>query len=268
MTNSARFLLPVSCLALALLFSAPAGAVDVTSCGQIIPARQTADLIADLDCPDAPSSGTLQELSGIYLERGARLHLNGFTLSGEVYGVGCEGTCTIEGPGTIRDFAEGVVSYGTTKVENVVFQDSNGYAIHVYGEKTLKAEDVTVLDHDGLVAMAASRMKAKNVTIERCWYGIITLKTLVATGLTVRDCGQRAIGAGTVRGKDLTVVDNAGIGIIASKIILADSVVTGNDTGSTGIDLQSARAPKLTNTTCELSADADTGTPFGVCSED
>lgn len=259
-----------SLLLAGLLVAAPSevGAVDVTACGQVVPSGQTGDLVADLDCPIDLPSGSLQELSAIYLEPGARLRLNGFTLSGTKFGVGCGSRCTIEGPGTIRELPVGILSYGATRVENVVFEENNGHAIHLYGGKTLRATNVTILDADGLVAIVAHRVKAENVTIERCWYGIITISALVATDLTIRDCGQRAIGAGSVRATSLTVVDNAGKGIIAGRIVLTDSVVTGNDTLDSGVDLQSDRRPKLTNTTCERSRQGEAGAPFGVCLED
>lgn len=248
----------------------PSGAVaiDVTACGQDIPPGQTADLVADLHCPSNLPGGSLEELSAVYLGRGARLRLNGFALSGGDFGVGCGSRCTIEGPGTIREFPVGVLSYGATRVENVVFEENSGHAIHLYGGKTLRTTNVTILDADGLVAIVAHRLKAQNVTIERCWYGITAISKLVATDLTIRDCGQRAIGAGSVRATRLTVVDNAGKGIIAGRIALADSVVTGNDTIGTGIDLQSDRRPRLEGTVCERSQQGEAGPPFGVCLED
>jgi hypothetical protein len=266
MTASARYLLPV--LSLALMLSAPAGAVDVTSCGQIIPSGQTADLVSDLDCPLDLPSGTLQELSAVYLEPGAKLRLNGFTLSGGEVGVGCGGgRCTIDGPGTIADFPTGILSYASSRVTDVELDSNDAYAIYQLGNKTLRATNVTVVESNGLVAVVAHRVKAENLSIQGCWYGIIAT-VLTGSDVSVSGCGQRAIGGGTVRASGVTVVDNGGIGILAKRIVLADSVVTGNDTIGTGIDLSAERLPKLTNTTCELSANSETGVPFGVCLED
>ena len=251
MTTSARYLFPV--LALALLLSAPAGAVDVTSCGQIIPSGQTADLVWDLDCPLDLPSGTLQELSAVYLEPGAKLHLNGFTLSGGEVGVGCGSRCTIEGPGTIADFPFGILSYGSTRATDLQLDSNDGYVIYQLGNKTLRATNVTVLESNGLVAVVGHRVKAENLSIQGCWYGIFA-DILTGGGVSVSGCGQRAIGSGTVRASGVTVVGNGGIGILAKRIVLSDSVITGNDTSGTGVDLNAERLPRLTNTTCELSA--------------
>jgi hypothetical protein len=244
-----------------------AAAVDVTHCGQVIPPRQTADLVADLDCPTDLPSGTLQELSAVYLDTGARLRLNGFTLSGADVGVGCGSRCTVEGPGTIRDFPIGVLSYGATRVDDVVFRENGQSAIYVLGSRKVHVTDVSILDADGLTAIIAHSLKAERLTIENCWYGIAAIK-MTGTDVTITGCGQRAFGGGSIRATRLTATDNGGPGVAATRVILTDSVLTGNDSLGTGVDLRSDRFPRLQNTTCGRSERGETGMSFGVCLND
>ena len=69
--------------------------MDVTACNQIVARGVTGNLVSDLDCSLPYGS------YAVVLAQGARLELNGFTLSSDADGVKCEGTCRISGPGTI-----------------------------------------------------------------------------------------------------------------------------------------------------------------------
>lgn len=70
------------------------GATVVTTCGQSV--SGDAVLNADLDCSAGPDPA-------IDLASGARLYLQGYTLTGNMTGVQCEvGSCKIIGPGSIR----------------------------------------------------------------------------------------------------------------------------------------------------------------------
>src|SRR5262245_58854444 len=71
-----------------------ADTTSVTTCGQSVSGN--AVLVADLDCSAGPDPA-------IDLASGARLYLQGFTLTADHTGVKCElGSCKIIGPGTIR----------------------------------------------------------------------------------------------------------------------------------------------------------------------
>jgi hypothetical protein len=254
-------------LLLLIALGRDAAAVDVTACKQVIGRGEVGELVGDLDCPTDLPSGSLAELSAVYLEPGARLRLNGFTLSGLDFGVGCGGRCTIEGPGTIQGFPLGVVSYGATRVEDVVFRENGQSAIHLLGRGTLRATDVDIFDADGLVAIIAHRVRAERLAIADCWYGISAV-ALSGSDITVSGCGQRAIGGGSVRASRLTVTDNAGVGLWAERVVLSDSVLTGNDSLGAGVDLRSDRFPRLQNTACGRSERNETGQSFGVCAND
>ena len=119
-----------SYLTLAVIFLTSARAIPVTSCGQTVDGEGV--LTADLDC--SATTGP-----AVFLERGSRLELSGFTLLGNEIGVQCAvGRCTIEGPGTIRRAAgpanqqQGVVGLYKATVLNVVL-DNWPTAVYVLG---------------------------------------------------------------------------------------------------------------------------------------
>src|SRR5262249_23441363 len=112
----------VSVLALAAsapLLSAPAGAVDVVACGQVVQRGEVGDLVGDLACPGG----------GVVLEAKAALNLNGHVLAGpgagsgsclfpDCGGVWCQGSrCTVEGPGEITGFPIGIWSQDPTDLD-------------------------------------------------------------------------------------------------------------------------------------------------------
>lgn len=67
-----------------------------------------------------------------------------------------------------------------------------------------------------------------------------------------------------VIGKGYALTGNGFAGVIANRVKIADSTATGNN----GIDIGSARAPKLKNTICEHSFVVPGGGSWGVCSLD
>src|SRR4029077_4030306 len=80
-----------------------AAAVDVTACGQVVPARKTGVLQADL-------AGCFW---GVVLKPGAKLELNGHSVSGrpDFSDLGaCETNCTVSGPGDLSDTFDAVIA--------------------------------------------------------------------------------------------------------------------------------------------------------------
>src|SRR5262245_60472691 len=101
---SRHVLCRISAFVLALGMSAPAAAqIEVTSCGQGVPAGETGFLSGDLDC--SAYGGPAD--AAVYLDKNAALDLGGFTLTGADYGVVCGLRC---------DAA--VCTTGTCKVRN------------------------------------------------------------------------------------------------------------------------------------------------------
>ena len=201
---------------------------------------------SDAECPtpgsdvcdfDVPGSLTV----GVNVEPGARLEMNGHSVSGAAFGVsdynGVFTTHTrvhINGPGEVFGTREAIrVLYGNPRVVGVVVRDS------VFG---ILGESVRSLD-----------VQATNNHV-----GVSVFRRLSA---------QR-----------LTATGNREFGIVSYRSTrLADSVVTGNDPTGAGVDLATELRPRLRGSRCGLSAElVETGVPgiyapgppWGVCAND
>jgi hypothetical protein len=227
----------------------PAAAVDVTTCGQVVPTGQAARLVTDLAC----ASG-----NGVVLADRTRLYLDGHVLSGsaDASNVVCQGPrCKIVGPGEIVGGQFGVAGSGKLSIADLVVRDQIRGGI------------------DGLFFV-----RVRRVTMTGIGFGapIPNLTEVIRTGqlrgafLGVRD------NAGTVstvdyRLRSTTITDNGGIGIGGpGRGRLSHSTVTGNLGGPLGvpIDVFGIEPPKLIDTVCDHSYNADDGTSFGICQLD
>ena len=205
-------------LALLPLLVGPAYGVDITMCGQVVPAGETGVLQADLSGCSA---------IGLTLEDGAGVQLNGHAITSAadgVNGIVCQGGCLVQGPGKIS------VDYGIV---------GNGHL----RRQSLRVEDVDLEDNGGVAVLSLkSFVFARNVTV---------------TGTGFEHVGNPPGGTIAIHtyrglfGKNLTVSNNGGWGIIVSgRLKLIDSVVTGNNGGGTGIDIVAYRRPRLIDSTC------------------
>jgi hypothetical protein len=73
--------------------------------------------------------------------------------------------------------------------------------------------------------------------------------------------------------RELTATGNGWQGVLAPKVMLQQSTVTGNDAAYFGIDIGSMFKPRLNDVSCGLSAqepaiDHVAGPPWGVCAND
>lgn len=264
----ARWAILVAVLAVVVLGGrSNAMTIAVTECGQVVPAGKTGELVANLTCPVKVEIGTMAERSAVYLEAGARLRLNGYTLAGVNNAVGCPKKCYIEGPGVIRDFPVGISSTGTAQVRDVEFANNGQSAIYQMGGSVLRLTNVVIRDADGLGAITAALVRAKGLIIDGCWVGIWGGR-LIGSDIAIQNCGSRGIYNSQIRATRLNVTDNAGIGIASHRVSLRDSIVTGNETGGQGVDIQTDRAPRLRNSICGRSQQGEGGTSFGVCQND
>jgi hypothetical protein len=116
-----------------------------------------------------------------------------------------------------------------------------------------------------------------NLNIHDNSYGFISLGGKVfATNVVVNHNGtllpnstsSSPIGCAAHRliGTNLQATNNGGFGITAVQLRLTDSVVTGNNGFTMGIDFSSAHRPRLVNTTCGKSLGKNG--PWGVCTND
>jgi hypothetical protein len=246
--------MPKAILAAALLtiVAARVRAVDVTSCGQVVPNEDVGVLAVDLTCPGVGVvAGVLSE-SGRAKAR-VTIQLNGHTISADT-GIMCNARCTVEGPGTIDGGISGIYvsAYpGDLALRDLVIQHAE-YGIG-QGGRTVTLENVEVNDNEeaGLVLYSVRRVTGSNVTVSRNggWGIKADEARITLTGLTAED--------------------NADGAVIGSKrrVTLTDSTLSGN-----AFDVFSWRAPQLINTTCELSLgpnrDGSGVHTWGVCAND
>jgi len=282
-------------IGLGLLLAVPAQAVDITACGQLVPAGDVGVLQDDLDCGGDEAAGRCLEpaavacaenpactdtgCGGIVLRADATLQMNGHTVANGT--VSCPlKSCSIIGPGVIAG------GYGLDSTGTGTLTVSGGLDVHG-GEIGIAAytghavlQDVTVSD------------------VENNW-GIIGFRKLLLTNVTANDCEIGILAYGPLKGSNITANDNTRAGIVAVRSVkvtglmatgngatpegtggvqaakglvrLVDSVVTGNFfQGTTPLDLNTARRPRLIDSTCEHSGlrGTATGSAWGVCSQD
>lgn len=244
---------------LATTLAAPALAVDVTTCGQRIPAGSVAVLQADLDCTG---------FFGVILEGTSTLQLNGHTLSGVNAGsVYCQkGKCVIQGPGEIRD--SGLLFEQKSKgvVSGVDFVEAN---IRGHTRTKVQLENVSLLR--GRVQV--SSLRGSGVVVQDSDPAQPTFPTIYGDSVTLEDStitggAGRAIYGAAIKLANVTIAGAGGVGVDAQRSVRAlDSTITGNDTAGTGIDIRSVKRPRVIRTTCGRSAD-ENGAPWGVCAND
>ena len=228
-------------LALVPLLVGPAYGVDITMCGQVVPAGETGVLQADLSgCSRNP---------GVTVGDGGSVLLNGHSITSTApgaNGIVCEGGCLVQGPGKIS------VDYGIVHSSHLRRQ-------------SLRVEDVDFEDNGGVAVLSIEGFVfARNVTV-------------TGNGFEHVDPSNVTIAVHAYRGlfgKNLTVTNNGGVGIDTIRLKLIDSVVTGNN----GWDIIAFRRPRLVHSTCgksegrypprPLRHGAYSLLPWGVCTGD
>jgi hypothetical protein len=254
----------------ALLLATHALAIDITTGSETVPPGQVGVLPADLVC--APPSTIL-------LENNARLELNGHVLDGcHVRATGFDTESrkiTVRGPGEIRN-ASVILNNGLLRISDVVIVDAVGDGIRGGTDSKIRADNVTVTGSEGH-GIYATKVDARDVTstdngtgglgVGIRGHGGVSGRNLVVSG---NDEGvSSSAGKTTIRYSEVT--GNEGIGVIAFKLTVIGSTLTGNNPSAApfAADLVSAVAPKVKTTTCGTSLQSNGGeTPWGVCSDD
>jgi hypothetical protein len=271
---------------LVLLHAVPAAAVDITSCGEIVPAGQTGVLMADLDCTASPV-----DVPNVELRAGATLDMNGHSLSRQDPGNGIailcpsRSRCTIKGPGTI--FGHVIASSGGNQViEDVTVQDvESGILAYIHGTPRLgklRLTNVTVTGAE-YAGVYANRVTAENLQVVGTEEGFGIYGGVRGTNIVASDNGGGGIVGKRVRIDGLVATNNGGGGAPFSFggvyapsgiVSLRNSTVTGNQADyspetSGQIDIIARRA-RLANTTCGHSVydDAVGLDSLGVCAGD
>ncbi len=241
---------------LATLLTRSAYAVDITTCDEIVPASETGVLLTELaGCND-----------GVVLAERAALQMNGHSILGANAGVFCLGPrCSIAGPGEISGATFGVFLYSSVKltIADVNIHDSSEEGIHCSGGQC--------------------GVRATGLTLSRNGFGStfpggpeysynISAHVVRGTNITVTDNAGFGVYADRFNITDLIATGNGNAGLYAGRGRLVDSMVTGNNGFDSGIDIFTARRPRLINSTCGRSASGSpattVGPPWGICIDD
>ncbi|TMA51108.1 MAG: hypothetical protein E6J76_10640 [Deltaproteobacteria bacterium] len=277
-----------------------ARALDITSCGVLVPPGEIGDLQADLSCPatsgfcvrDPSVSCTSSaecppppcdahgrplptcSLDGGTLGGNATLHMNGHSISGGTVGVFCRSKCLVEGPGEIFGVESAVVFLrARAAVQNLNVHDTTFFGIGSPILGSLDLANVT-LSNIGDNAIRAGRVSATNVTVTNSGnvYGAVYANArLRGANVTVTANPEYGVFCnGSVKVSGLVATDNGEEGLVATRALLTDSTLTGNDAAGEGVDLRATSRPVLVNTTCGRSGriPSDTGESWGVCTGD
>lgn len=245
-----------SALVLIFLESVPAFAIDVTSCPLVIPAGETGVVQGDFSCGGGSSANPHHS---IFLDRGARLDLNGHTItydSADTLGlVYCASKCEItngtlqgavatdygiwvkqQGRATVRDvvlsnFFIGMTAPKATVVLENVSIDAAFAGVVVAKQIQVDHVDVTLPGDVGpcLEASNGGKIFGNDVTVTGCDYGIYSQRRIELANATVT---------------------NSRIGVFSTgRVTLTGSSVTGSE----HYDIYSGWRPVLVNTACDVS---------------
>jgi hypothetical protein len=279
----------VSTAAITLLVARTCVAVDVTQCGQVVAARDTGVLVANLtcnrtipgSCASCPSPSCHVDLgqpcdvgaacasgrcvhAALRLENRASLDLAGFALRGTVgdepeVGVLCESRCTVIGPGEVAQLVDfGIWAGGGLDVLGGVARISDVDVHDVFagvGISALRLRLDTVTATSNALGIVASSIRADTVTASgNDPYSGINVATLRATNLTTNDNAYDGLFFARARSRfrltNFTATGNAGYGIRGGNVILVDSTLTGNAGHGSGVDLATVARPRVAGTTC------------------
>lgn len=240
-------------VALTLLVPMLAYGVDVTGCGQAVPARETGVLQVDL-------VGCGSSAVGVFLSDRSELDLNGHAVASGAIGVHCtERRCTVHGPGEVRNATvDGILASfmnARVRVEDVdVHDNASGGIIASSGKPRITLERVSARGNDvGIETIFKGSISGEDVDASNNRFnGVVAGARFRFNRLTLLDTA-----AGQSEGDGLVCLYGGG------KLI--DSTVT----GSAGADLATFRRPKLTNSTCGTSRFVDPGgSTWSVCTND
>jgi hypothetical protein len=287
-----RALAIVPVLSLALAVSA--AAVDVTACGQSVADLDVGVLQADLDCTGQPGicvhpGGNDEDVAcstagdcysaldtcahtAVSLGAGAILQLNGHSITGAGVLCSAEGSCTVTGPGSILSAPVGILARKKVVASGLTIDGGVFGIVSRLGGAILADLNLTNNTEDGIWSWRGTIHASNVVATGNGDSGLYaTLKTVIARGVTASNNGNHGIDGYPVRASDVTAQGNVGIGVVSAKgLSIRDSTVTGNGLGYGGLDVVSARRPRVRNTVCDHSKDIGPAENpnWGVCTLD
>ncbi len=244
-------------------------ATDVTLCGQKITDGDTGVLQADLDCSSAPGA-----LAAVLLGDRATLSLNGHTVVASPEADGVVGDVArhfaVVGPGAITGASTGIS--GAIK-SRVTVRDVDLSANQIGIDLSLGALDVTNVtvasDRTGILGRT---IRAQTLSVTTNGNGDCILgSTIRGTDVTVTGCFTGIGMLASARLQRLNATGNETIGVVATRVRLLDSVVTGNIFIGEPLDILSQKRPAVVRTSCGVSrqiVDDVVGATWGVCTDD
>jgi len=244
----------VAVVILSLVGPVSVRAFDVTGCSQVVPPNETGVLQNDI--AGCPSSAV-----GVFLDDRSELDLNGHVIDGGTIGVHCFGRhCAVRGPGEIRYAVRGVVATAPSArllVEDVDVHHNafGGIETDSGGKSRIVAQRVKAR-YNGVGIQTNFKGKVFGEDVDASFNrsdGIVAGSKFSFERLTILDTG---VGYPVVYGKGLVNLYGGGR--------LIDSTIT----GSTYIDIDTVRRPRLIASTCGTSRSTRTGEAWGVCSND
>ena len=253
-----------------------ARAVDVSACGQVVPAGEVGILVTSLDCSGVPGT------DGVVLLNRASLELRGNTIISPSAGasVSCQGArCAVSGPGFLLSVpfrGTGIAAAKSVTVSGNV--EIAGHEVGIAaGEGQVTASDTFLSDNgDGIVAR---KVRGTNVFVrDSDRIGINAFKGIRGDHIEVRDNGTAGIYTARFTFTELIATTNGmtstflGGGIVATRRgRLTDSLVSGNTLLGAPADVVTGRSPILINTVCDASVmltDSGGSRTWGVCGLD
>jgi len=268
-------------IALMAIAADVAGAVDVVSCGQVVPAGEIGELTGALDCSSASSGSPAVVLGN---RATLELHGNPLTAPPDGTGVACQGRkCTVEGPGWLlaAPFPQTSLA-GVAAVKNVLV---SGGGLEIYRNETgVLASDGTARLSGVTLRQNGTGVEAKVLKAEQIFVlnseriGIEASKGVRGEAIEVRDSGWAGISTRTFKIDGFIAATNGFTGTTSGGAILAtrrgvlrNSSISANEFNGVPLDLITGSPPTVIDTTCHHSAMLIDGAPsgtWGVCSLD
>lgn len=266
-------------------------AIDINTCGQVVPTGDTGVVVADLDCPALPSvcaddpatactssddcGGARCFGAAVALQKRAALDLNGHTLKGggDVT-VLCARDCVVTGAGTIENESLANSPMGIYVVRKATVSDvvlDGGFA-GIYADSRrsrLSATNIVASNSYFYGILWYGRMFATNVTANGSGgLGIFGPIKLIGDQITANDNEGTGIIVKNSRITNLTATNNGSVGISAERL----RVESGTATGNGQYDLITTKRPRIAGVACDKSGRAlpNTGvvSSWGVCASD
>src|SRR5262245_57948865 len=198
----------------ALLLPGTVGAVDVTTCGQVVESGQVGNLVHDLDCASGPGFPGSPE--GVRLVAGAILQMNGFSIRGDEHGVGVfcgagRRACTVIGPGVIRGFYAGLNGGGCRAALRGVVLHGNTYGVLGPLSCSVVVDHVNAVENtrDGIWAQ---RIRARTTSASHNGEAGVAAARIDARGLLATGNGAEGVRHSKFHGGFGRIVDSTVIG--------------------------------------------------------